>query len=136
MDYPNNLPCPNINMKVVIPFSNTIFRGQGKPKRRPIPQPLSIVELNFFMSESELNYWNEFYYNTLKNGTLEFNVGWGEIKKVKFYGKHKIKPNGNKYFNLSITAVVFNNILDDLVCKVINEYKDLNICINNFFGGL
>ena len=131
MDYPNNLPCPNIGMKVTISFSNVVFRGQGKPKRRPIAQPLSVIELNFFMSESDLENWNEFYYKTLKNGTLEFNVDWDFISKIKFYGKPKVKPIGNKYFTLSIVGVVFNSVLDDLVdmwkinaCQMIDCIKN------------
>ena len=135
MDYLSTLPCSTKPFKTTIPFSNTIFRGQGKPKRTPVPQSLSVVELNFFMSESKLTEWNEFYYNTLKNGTLEFNVDWGEVKRVKFYGKPKLKPNGNKYFNLSITAVVFNNIFDVFVDDWKTNACQIIDCIKNGIKG-
>ena len=132
--YPATLPCPLNSSKLALAHPVLFFGNDYTQKRRPIAEPLPVLELHFHLSNEKLNEWNIFFYKTLKNGTLEFQTdSWLGVEKMRFIGKTKIQPNGNFYQFLSIKAVGSSPFGKSIKWK---KYKCEEIkCIENMLEG-
>ncbi len=120
-DHLEYLSAYNINNNRVIHFNkNAIYNLKNNQftKRRPLPEPLPILQMTFNFSKLEFENFNKFYYEDLKSGTLEFQANWFGIVNMKFLSSPKVTPIGNFYYKVDITGVGTTPYSNEVTAKI------------------
>ena len=116
---PSGFPAPQTNgtsLTLSVPIQ--YFKNNKFTKRRPLPEPLPILQMTFNFSKLEFENFNKFYYEDLKSGTLEFQANWFGIVNMKFLSSPKVTPIGNFYYKVDITGVGTTPYSNEVTAKI------------------